>query len=65
MASLDTNGCKPGPLDGAQKCIFISFSAFLTPSSGQQLQLLASRDSKYYGAFNEYLFVNQKCTQPC
>ena len=65
MASLDTNGCKTWPLDGAQKAEKLIKMHFWAPSSGQVLQPLVSRDAKFYGVSNEYLFVTQKCTQPC
>ena len=54
MESVDTNSYNFWPLDGAQKCIFITFSAFWAPSSGQVLQPLVSRDAKFYGVSNEY-----------
>ena len=54
MASLDTNGCKTWPLDGAQKAEKLIKMHFWAPSSGQVLQPLVSRDAKFYGVFNEY-----------
>ena len=44
MESVDTNSYNYWPLDGAQKCNFLSFLDFTAPSSGQQLQPLVSRD---------------------
>ena len=65
MESLDTNCCNCWPLDGAVKSKKLRKLHFWAPSSGQVLQPLVSRDAKFYGVSNEYLFVTQKCTQPC